>query len=319
LTRRLNTATCHEAWNRDEAEMTFIGKIFTVLVFVFSLVMMSLALMVGAAHKNWKDLATHPASDPSKPTGLTDQLAAAQKENERLRAENDKLTRDIASEKTARDIEIGKLEATQQTLVQKHDALTKQHQTEVETLGKATATLAAAEEALKAKQAELDKLREEIRLAQAERDKTLLQVVDVADKNHQLQLNVTNMQRRGVELAAQIGQLRGVLAAHDLDPNMDVSGAAPRLQGVVKSVRNNGQDITLLISVGSDDGLRVGHEMNVFRGGNLIGRVRLVSVDPDRAVGESDPLYYKRPFQAGDIAQTILPTAKFERQASNTK
>lgn len=299
--------------------MTFIGKIFTVLIFVFSLVMMSLALMVGAAHKNWKDEATWPASNPARPAGLVDQLAAAKKQNDTLRAENDKLRRDNESERAARRIEVGKLEAAQQALGQKHDALTKQHQAEIEALAKANATLASAEDALKAKQAELDKLREEIRVAQAERDKTLLQVVDVADKNHQLTLNIANMQRRSVELAAQIGQLRNVLAAHDIDPNMDVTGAAPRVEGLVKNVRNNGQDITVLVSVGSDDGLRIGHEMDVFRGGNLIGRVRLVSVDPDRAVGESDPLYYKRPFQIGDVARTRQPTAEFERQASNKK
>ncbi len=299
--------------------MTFVGKIFTVLVFVFSLVMMSLALMVGAAHKNWKDLATWPAdkADAKHPTGLVDQLAAANKKNEELRQENEHLGRKIESEKAARTIEIAKLEAAGQTLLQQHNALTTQHQSEVEALAKATATLATAEDALKAKQTELDNLREEIRVAQAERDKTLLQVVDVADKNHQLAMNISNLQRRGMELASQIAKYRAVLTAHNLDGETDVSGIAPKVAGIVKSVRNNGQDITVLVSVGSDDGLKVGHEMNVFRGENLIGRIRLRSVDPDRAVGESDPVFYKRPFQIGDVAQTIQPSASLDRQASN--
>jgi hypothetical protein len=301
--------------------MTFVGKIFTVLIFVFSLVMMSLALMVGAAHKNWKDLATWPASEATaqRPAGLVDQLAAAKKQNEELRAENDNLRRQNESERTARRIEVAKLEAAQQTLAQKHDALTKQHQTEVEALAKATGTLATVEESLKAKQAELDKLREEIRTAQSEQMKTHMQVVDIADKNHQLSLTVSNLQRRGVELAGQIAKYRQLAAAYNLDINSDVTGIAPRVEGKVKTVRANGQDITVLLSVGSDDGLREGHELNVFRGDAFIGRVRLVRVDPDRSVGESDPVFYKRPFQVGDVAKTFQPSAALDRQANNKK
>ncbi|MEX2186085.1 MAG: hypothetical protein WD875_04790 [Pirellulales bacterium] len=301
--------------------MTFVGKIFTVLIFVFSLVMMSLALMVGAAHKNWKDEATWPASQATaqRPAGLVDQLADAKRQNEALRLANEDYLRKIEGEKTAKRIEVAKLEAALQTLQQQHDALTKQHEGELAALGTATASLTAAEEALTAKQAELDKLRDEIRVAQADRDKTLLQVVDVADKNNQLALKVANLQRRGLELASQIAQQRAVLTAHNLTPDSDITGIAPKVEGIVKNVRNNGQDITVLVSVGSDDGLKVGHEMNVFRGENLIGRIRLVRVDPDRAVGESNPVFYKRPFQIGDAAQTFQPTASLDRQASNRK
>jgi hypothetical protein len=301
--------------------MTFVGKIFTVLIFVFSLVMMSLALMVGATHTNWKDAATRPRdkATANQPVGLVHQLEDAQKANEVLRAENDNLRRQIASEVAARRIEVAKVEAAQQALVLKHDALTKQHQSEIDALAKSNATLAAAEEALKAKQAELDKLRDEIRTAHAERDKTLLQVVDVADKNHQLLMQESNLKRRGVELAAQIAKLSNVLARHNLSPDTDVDGIAPPVEGLVKTVKNNGQEITVLISVGSDDGLAVGHELNVFRGDSFIGRIRLVRVDPDRAVGESDPVFYKRPFQIGDLAKTIQPSANLDRQANNKK
>ena len=36
--------------------MNLIGKIFTVLIFVMSIVFMTMAIMVYATHKNWRDV-----------------------------------------------------------------------------------------------------------------------------------------------------------------------------------------------------------------------------------------------------------------------
>ena len=40
--------------------MTLVGKIFTVLIFVMSIVFMSFAVMTFATHKNWKEYVTNP-------------------------------------------------------------------------------------------------------------------------------------------------------------------------------------------------------------------------------------------------------------------
>ena len=37
-------------------------------------------------------------------------------------------------------------------------------------------------------------------------------------------------------------------------------------------------------SIGSDDGLQNGHELDVYRGAKYLGRVRIVETRPDRAV-----------------------------------
>ena len=51
--------------------MNLLGKIFTVLIFVMSIVFMSLSLMVFATHKNWKQAAI--GVNPKNP-GLKMQL-----------------------------------------------------------------------------------------------------------------------------------------------------------------------------------------------------------------------------------------------------
>ena len=54
--------------------MTFIGKIFTVLIFIMSIVFMSLSLVVFATHKNWKLVATNATPSATQPLGLKQQL-----------------------------------------------------------------------------------------------------------------------------------------------------------------------------------------------------------------------------------------------------
>ena len=49
--------------------MNLVGKIFTVLIFVMSLVFMSFAVVVYATHRNWKEVVERPEDEvgPGKP------------------------------------------------------------------------------------------------------------------------------------------------------------------------------------------------------------------------------------------------------------
>ena len=58
--------------------MNLVGKIFTVLIFLMCVVFGTFALMVHAAHKNWKE-------DVVAKGGLNDQLTEANKENKTSR------------------------------------------------------------------------------------------------------------------------------------------------------------------------------------------------------------------------------------------
>src|SRR5688500_16857083 len=62
--------------------MTLVGKIFTVLIFVMSLVFMSFSVMVFATHKNWKAAATATDAKLTSANALNDQLKTKQAELE---------------------------------------------------------------------------------------------------------------------------------------------------------------------------------------------------------------------------------------------
>ena len=60
--------------------MNWLGKVFVVLILLMSIVFMSLAMMVYATHKNWREVIEGP-------NGLAVQLKNEQTENEQLKAD----------------------------------------------------------------------------------------------------------------------------------------------------------------------------------------------------------------------------------------
>ena len=67
-----------------------------------------------------------------------------------------------------------------------------------------------------------------------------------------------------------------------------------------------------MITIGSDDGLRVGHELYLFREKprpEYIGKITVISVEPDQAVGRVNGTTYQgKKIKEGDIvSSTIKP------------
>ena len=68
--------------------MNLVGKIFTVLIFVMSIFFMTMALMVYATHKNWRDVVLAKG-------GLKEQLTQVKTERDDLTTARDKLQKDL--------------------------------------------------------------------------------------------------------------------------------------------------------------------------------------------------------------------------------
>ncbi|NQT39867.1 MAG: hypothetical protein HQ581_20405, partial [Planctomycetes bacterium] len=67
--------------------MNLVGKIFTVFIFLMSLVFMSFAVAVYATHQNWREIVTNQKATAEKPLGLESQLKNVRNENKNLRDE----------------------------------------------------------------------------------------------------------------------------------------------------------------------------------------------------------------------------------------
>lgn len=81
----------------------------------------------------------------------------------------------------------------------------------------------------------------------------------------------------------------------------DITGGPTGADGVVKSVKGN----LVVLSVGSDDGVRNGDAYQIRRGSNHVGEVTVTRVYKDQSVGTFDTVFKgpAAPPQAGDAAE----------------
>jgi myosin heavy subunit len=271
--------------------MNLIGKIFVVLIFVMSLVFMSFAVAVYGTHQNWK----------KKAEDLNIQLADARKNLQLREEEKAKLEENIAKEALAKREALGKLETEKAELQQQRDEMAKVRDELVAKDKTNVAALDSAQQNLKKLTAEVEGLRGEIREAQADRDKHFEQVVKLTDQIHQAQGDLKRLDERNVQLAAHVAASGKVLAAHGLTKDTPVDGIPPAVRGKVLAIN---QDNMVEVSLGSDDGLRAGHTLEIFRASNYLGRLQVLRTETDRAVGKIMPGFKKAAIQKGDDVAT---------------
>lgn len=279
--------------------MTLVGKIFTVLIFIMSLVFMSFAVMVFATHQNWRDLVK--STDSSKP-GLERRLELKTAELTAAKAEHERTKQQLALEQASRRQALAAL----QTRLTTAEATVAQQEKE---LNDKTAALNLESEANKVAQTRLTQLegevatlRKETQLAQLDRDTQFSKVVELTDRLNQDEVKRQALEERSNQLNAQLAQMTMVMKAHGLDANSLVSNLEPiNLNGIVLVV---GDKDLIEISVGKDDGLREGHIMEVYRGDTYIGQIKIMKVAPDRAVGQINKDLKRGQVKKGDHVTT---------------
>ncbi len=265
--------------------MTLLGKVFTVLIFIMSLVFMTFAVAVFATHKNWKMYVTNETPNEQYDLGLIHQLAQLKEANVNLRSEMETLRSETAKEQAARRHAIGVLETklaeVAQSLTDREAELRALQVSE----GESAEALKVATQVVDALQDELKLLRVEIRSTQDDRDTQFNKLVQATDLYHSAQGFLQNFKERNLQLAAQISEYKRVMDANGLTRDMDTTGIAPPLDGIVTAV---GDRNLIEISLGSDDGLRVGHRVEVYRSNAYLGYAVVLKTDPDRAVAQVD-------------------------------
>ena len=87
-----------------------------------------------------------------------------------------------------------------------------------------------------------------------------------------------------------------------MDEFTDVLDKPPALDGRVIAIQKD----LLQISLGQDDGLRIGHQLDVYRGALYLGRVQIRETQPSSAVCEIIPEYQKGQIRKDDNVITNL-------------
>jgi len=278
----------------DRPAMTLLGKIFTVLIFIMSVAFCILSVVTFATHKNWKDAAT-----------------ASKAKIEALEASNLAMQNEIQVAKNQVMVEQAARRSALATLQVKLALLTADLTNNAEVLRDRTSALTVqtqaakvAEDSLAAITGEVNKLRNEIRLAQQDRDDMFLKTVNLNDKFNQAESLRERLEELNRKLQDQYAQLNRVAKALGFKPDTLVSQIPPKLDGVVTAVDEAKGLVE--ISLGSDDGLKRGHVLQVIRGNQYLGQITIRDIEHDRAVGAVDKKLQRGRIKKDDNVTTKL-------------
>ncbi|HEX5104105.1 MAG TPA: hypothetical protein VFV87_09860, partial [Pirellulaceae bacterium] len=188
--------------------MTLVGKIFTVLIFVMSIVFMSFAVMVFATHKNWKLYADNASPAPGQKLGLKQQYEQLQQLKKQADDQLNQLKNELAEEQAARK---QALAALQSQLTQAQTKLAAQ-QAEYDRLladnTTATQTAKDAQARLASLEAENLARREALRTVMKDLDTKFAEVVALTDQLNQAESLKAILQERNKEAADQMAKMK---------------------------------------------------------------------------------------------------------------
>jgi hypothetical protein len=286
--------------------MNLVGKIFIVVIFVMSLVFMSLAMAVYAAHKNWRMVVMRTQEEhvPGTELGLKYQLEEARTQNDILKNEAAKAVKDLADERKAKLAALSAMQTKWQVDKEERANLEKNRAD----LEKARADDAAALSATQANatkyRKELDTQRTDLADARKDRDEHFKKVVELNDQLNQAVNEKELLRKRMNDLAKDLAKAEACLRHHGIDPNVDyASKSPPTVDGIVKFV---GGDGIIEISLGSDQGVRKGHQLEVYRKGAYVGRIEVLRTEPNKSACKIDPRYQNANVMEGDRVASKL-------------
>ena len=269
-----------------------LGKIFVFGVFVMSLMLMSFAVAIYSSHVNWQEVAKKKQED-------LDKLKA---EETSLNQEITRLTANVAASEAARDQVIAKF---QQALIEKDKelkALKDARDDKLTEMQQKISDLATVEADLTRAREDVAKLQAEVREKQQKVDTQVTRAAEIAAQLHEKESFLEIANERKSQLEKQVAQARLILKQNGLSIDSLPKDRVPTINGVVMAVA----DDAIEVSLGFDDGLQTGHQIEVYRNDEYLGRAIVKSVKPDRAVAVLVREYSRGIVQRGDKVTTRL-------------
>lgn len=290
--------------------MSFVGKILVVLQVVLSVIFMAFAGAVYHAHMNWRAFAM---SETSK-------LATKTKEYNDKMAELDATKTALTAKITEANQKAAEIDATRKGLAQEVERLKKETgDLQVARNTASSQSLIAGQES-SARKSEADNQRAINHELTNKRDEEYGERIKLEDKNRSLELALETAVQKNKDLLGRVALFQQALEANGI--SSDVTELAtknappPVVDGKitdVKPAKRQGATELVEVSLGSDDGLKRGHEITVYRSGlqgsgraKFLARIRIVETTPDASVGEVIERSRNGVIQKGDNVTTKL-------------
>ena len=289
--------------------MNLLGRIFVVLILVMSLLFLGFSLAVYATHKNWKAVVLRPREEakPGQPAGLKWQLEDERAKVKALQDQLAKLQQAVQTEDQARRAQLAKLETTRAELKKEYDQQLLELAGLKEGERRAVEAAQVAQETLDNKLKQIDELQENIKTAYEDRDSKFKESVALTDKLHEAEGELARLKSNTQTLVRQVALYRDSAEKQGIDINAPTDNIPPKLDGIVLAARSNG---LVEISLGSDDGLRKGHQAYIYRQqkgqSKPVAKIEVVEVTPDKSVGKVIPEFRLGPIERNDRVATRL-------------
>jgi cell shape-determining protein MreC len=283
--------------------MNVIGKIFVFAVFVMSLVFMSFAVAIYSSHINWEQEVNRKPEDVrgAQQPGLKYQKEQWEKERQTLDKEIEVLARKVAESESSRDQMIAKLQSALELKSGELVDLRKSKEEREKTQREAIEKLEDAQVNLKKAAEEVDALRKQVQAQQVAVDGKVTDASKLSGELNAALAQLAIVTERKAELEQQLVRARELLRQNGLNPQSDPAGTAVT-DGTVSEVAGN----SIQVDIGSDQGIRMGSELDLFRGGEYIGKAQVAKVNRNSALATLKPEFSRGIVQPGDRATTRL-------------
>ena len=271
--------------------MNLVGKIFVGVIALMSVVCLTLSVVSYASHHNRKE----------KSVELSKQLDDAKKQQQLLLSQKSDLESRISSEKQsylasveALTTKVNNLEQNNQLLLQKNDELQAD-------LDNRLAIIETNNVQIGDLRQQLSVASDDLANAQQLRATYLQDLARTMEKLHELSATNGDLNEKNADLVQLYDEALTVLNQNGLSSDPADYGDLPQfaVQGTVEVVRE-GNDGLLMISIGSDDGLTEHNKLNVRRGDSYLGKIEVVTLEPNRAVCKVLPEYRQGVIMEGD-------------------
>lgn len=267
--------------------MNLMGKIFTLLIFFMSICFLVISVMVGASHREWKDIAQTMKDDATAATTRLQDAKTNTNEKEKL----------LSAERVSRAMQLAQLES--QLKRAREDFIAKEAQ------------YRKAIEVSQAQLAELEQVNRRItqqdtKIADLEANNIKLvddianqfsNVRNLTNETYELKTQINLLEQKEGDIRAKLAKSTRVLKHNGLTPDSLTSHIVPRLDGIVSKVGGNG---LFAVNLGTDDGIKVDHVMDVYRGDRFIGKGTVVTTKEDICVLRVQTDFMKDNVQEGD-------------------
>jgi len=281
--------------------MTFVGKILVIVIMAFSLLFLGISTVVFSTATNWKEEAakaqTNLTALQKKQSDAQASIEASKKEFVNAKAQHD------AAKKTLTD-QIAALEA-------ERDRATAEMTEARKGLEVATQTTRTSLDQALALKNETNTLREQKAAVEKQANEFKIRQTELNDRIRELSRMLETATNNAKDLRERVARLTSVVVSNGLSADtarLKALESPPPVHGVIDRIDE--QNRKFEISIGSDDGLVVGHEVYIFRKtprAEYLGKAKIITTEPDKAairvIGNT---VQGKKVKEGDIVSTTL-------------